>query len=160
VSAPMPVTGPATPLTVRKLTVYCPIAATTLSALARGELDALALDASAAPILRFLEGCPELGALGAYRGVCEVTIGLEAFTPVAGAQPTVGEIGQPSRGATAAITTYAKATLPAERLEALVAEIIRLHPWELPVIELSQVALIGEQRTPAQPGAAGERTRP
>lgn len=137
---------------MRRITVYCPITPATLSALTRGELETLAHDPGAGPVLRFIEQCADLGALGSYSGVCEVSLGLETFTPGAAARPTLGAVGARAHSATAVLTTYAAATLPAERLDAIVAEIARRHPWELPVIELSVVELVG--LTPASTAAS------
>ncbi len=66
---------------VRRITVYCPIDADTLAAVARGEVSALARNGAAGRILSYIESCPDLGALGSYRGVCEVSLGLEAVIP-------------------------------------------------------------------------------
>jgi hypothetical protein len=142
------------PIAARKITVFCPIAAETLAALARGELEALAHDASAGPLLAFLESCPELGRLGAYSGVCEISLGLEAFTPLAAARPTQGLAGERSHSATAVLTTYAPASIPATRLEAILSELVRLHPWEVPVIEVSPVDLIAVPAAASGPPGA------
>jgi hypothetical protein len=126
----------------RRVTVHCPVAAETLSALARGELSALARDPVGGRILDYIERCPEFGDFGSYSGVCEVAIGLEAFTPAPHARPTLGAAGQRSHSATAVITTYASNTLAEDRLDALLQGLCDLHPWEVPVIEVSFVTLV------------------
>lgn len=128
--------------TVTRISVYCPVEPSTLAALARGELAALAADPVGGAILRFIETCPDLGQFGEYRGVCEVSIGLEAFTPGGGARPTLGAAGERSHSATAVITTYARDGLPPAELDAILAELCARHPWEVPVIELAPVTLV------------------
>jgi hypothetical protein len=132
----------ARPVAARRITIFCPISTETRAALARGDLDSLAADSSAGPILSYLEHCPELGQLGAYSGVCEISLGIEAFTPGAEARPTVGSPGERSHSATAVLTSYASASLPVERLETILSALAQLHPWEVPVIEVSLVELV------------------
>ncbi len=124
-----------------RITVHCPVAPATLAALARGEAHALAADPVAARLLGFIEQCPELGDFGAYRGVCEVALGVECFTPTATARPTLGTPGERAHSATVLITTYASAAIAPPRLEALLAALCERHPWEVPVIELTAVRL-------------------
>jgi hypothetical protein len=131
----------------RRIVVYCPVSKDTLAALARGELSALAVDPVGGRILGFIERCPDLGNFGAYTGVCEVAIGLEAFTSTSQARPTMGAAGERSHSATAVITTYAPDSIPQDRLDALLAELCALHPWELPVIEVTAVALVRRRPT-------------
>ena len=126
---------------VRRITVYCPINADTLAAVARGDASALARDGAVGRILSYIESCPDLGAFGTYRAVCEVSLGVEAFTPAKGATPTSGRAGERSHSPTAAITTYAHESVSDERLDALLADLTNLHPWEIPVIEVMMVTL-------------------
>lgn len=126
---------------VRRITVFCPVSRDTLGALARGELAALAEDEVGGRMLRYIEACPDLGDFGAYTGVCEVAIGLEAFTAARHAKPTLGAAGERSHSATAVLTTYARHSIPPERLDAILAELCALHPWEVPVIEVTDVTL-------------------
>jgi hypothetical protein len=128
--------------TARRITVFCPVSPDTLGALARGELAALARDPVGGRILGYIERCPDLGDFGAYTGVCEVAIGLEAFTSAPHARPTMGAAGQRSHSATAVITTYARDSIPDERLDTLLQELCALHPWEVPVIEVAAVTLV------------------
>jgi hypothetical protein len=150
--------------TARRITVFCPVSRETLGALARGELSALAEDAVGGRILGYIERCPDLGDFGAYRGVCEVAIGLEAFTSAPHARPAMGAAGERSHSATAVITTYARDSIPDERLETVLRELCTLHPWEVPVIEVATVMLVGRpgadaRKTPLGPAARGARSR-
>lgn len=126
----------------RRISVYCPVLPGTISALARGELSALARDPVGGRILAHIERCPDLGDFGTYRGVCEVAIGLEAFTSDAQARPTMGSAGERSHSATAVITTYVADSISDDRLDALLQELCALHPWEVPVIEVAAVTLV------------------
>lgn len=126
---------------VRRITIHCPIRPQTLRAAADGALDALVVDAGIAPILTLIESSGELGDFGHYRGVCEIGLGLEVFTPQAGAQPTVGAVGQRALSATATIKTYVAANCSGVRLSQLLAELAACHPWEIPVIEVDAIHL-------------------
>ncbi|MBS0394963.1 MAG: hypothetical protein JSR54_10075 [Proteobacteria bacterium] len=124
-----------------RITVHCPVAPETLAALAGGDLRALAADPVAGRLLGFIERSAELGDFGAYRGVCEVALGVECFTPTAAARPTLGTAGERAHSATVAINTYASAALEPARVEALLAALREHHPWEVPVIEVTAVRL-------------------
>ncbi len=133
----------------RRISVYCPVLPDTIRALARGELSALAQDPVGGRILAYIERSPELGDFGAYRGVCEVAIGLEAFTSDEHARPTMGSVGERSHSATAVISTYAADSISDDRLDALLQELCALHPWEVPVIEVVAVTLVRRRVKPA-----------
>ena len=126
---------------VRRITIHCPIRPETLRAVAGGSATALAADEGIAPILAMIEASKELGDFGQYLGVCEIGLGLEAFTPQAGAQPTLGAAGQRSVSVTATVNTYVAASCDAGRLTALLSELALRHPWEVPVIEVDDVHL-------------------
>ena len=126
---------------VRRIRVYCPIGSATVVAIAAGDAQALGADLAARPLLDFIEACPECGDFGFYRGVAEVSIGVEAFTPSAGAMPTAGTVGERSYSATAAITTYVSADLARGRLAEIVDGLAARHPWEVPVIEVTVAEL-------------------
>lgn len=127
----------------RRVTIFCPIEANTLTALVSGDLNALARDAYAGRILAKIEHSNELGNFGPYRGVCELAIGVEAFTPLFGAQPTVGQTGQRTLSPTITITTYVATSLSPTRLNELLDAIAAVHPWEVPVIDVADVRLFG-----------------
>jgi hypothetical protein len=128
---------------VVRVTIYCPLRPDTFAALARGELDAVASDPDAGPVLRIIAGSTDLGNFGSYRGVCEIGLGIEAFTPGEGAVPTLGGVGTRTLSATAQITTYVPAGLAPGRLDALVAALAAAHPWEIPVIEVAEISVFG-----------------
>jgi hypothetical protein len=147
---------PALLRSVRRIRVYCPIESETLAAIAAGDVAAVASDPVAGPLLNFIERCPDCGNFGSYRGVAEVSIGVEAFTPVKGATPTAGLIGERCHSPTVAITTYVGADLDSARFAEIMAGLASLHPWEVPVIEVTVAAL----RMSDEHGRPGIKTVP
>lgn len=126
---------------VRRITVHCPIRPETLGTVAGGDVEALARDPGIAPLLDFIESSAEFGDFGRYKGVCEISLGLEAFTPQPGANPTLGTAGARSVSPTATLTSYLAAAVNEERLAELVGALAARHPWEIPVIEVADVRL-------------------
>jgi hypothetical protein len=126
---------------VRRVTIHCPIRPETLGAVAGGDVAALARDPGIAPLLEMIEASAEFGDFGRYKGVCEIGLGLEAFTPQAGANPTLGAAGARAVSPTATLTTYLAASLDEERLATLIGTLATRHPWEIPVIEVADVRL-------------------
>jgi hypothetical protein len=122
--------------TVRKVKAYWPVEKATLAACALGDLDALRSDKSFASLLRVLESSPELGEFGVYGDVFEVAFGAEGFTVRPGARPTLGSVGGRFLSPTVAVTTYVHAATD-EDLAPVLARLTDVHPWEIPVIELS-----------------------
>lgn len=131
-----------------KVTVYCPVAMESLAAFARGDLTAIAADPVAGRILEYIERSSELGNFGSYRGVCELSVGLEAFTPGPSAQPTLGRAAERSHSATVSVAAYIFADVPEERVDRIVSDLAALHPWEVPVLELQRVEVM-KPLTPA-----------
>lgn len=128
-------------ISARRITVYCPVAPETLNSVARGDYSCLARDAGISPILELIEQSAEFGNFGRYRGVCEIGVGLEAFTPQATAVPTIGRAGERSLSPTLAVTTFVLDGVTEARLGELVESIAERHPWEIPVIEVFPVGL-------------------
>ncbi|MFI1507940.1 hypothetical protein [Streptomyces sp. NPDC020597] len=122
---------------VRTIKVFWPVASATLSACAKGDLDALRADDSFASLLRVVETSPELGDFGVYGDVFEVSLGAEGFTVRPGARPALGSIGGRFLSSTLAVTTYVDAEVDDDALARILARLTDAHPWEVPVIELS-----------------------
>ncbi|MER6562137.1 hypothetical protein ABT300_31250 [Streptomyces sp. NPDC001027] len=122
---------------VRTIKVFWPVANATLTACAKGDLDALRADGSFASFLRIVETSPELGDFGVYGDVFEVSLGAEGFTVRPGARPALGSIGGRFLSSTLAVTTYVDADLDDDALARLLARLTDAHPWEIPVMELS-----------------------
>jgi hypothetical protein len=124
--------------------VYCPVQRATLAAIAGGDLDALDRDPHAGPILAIIERSADLGNFGRYRGVFELGIGVEGFTPQPGALPALGRNGVRTLSCTAAIATFVPMAVSPARLAELLDALAAAHPWEIPVIEVADVHLFGE----------------
>lgn len=75
------------------------------------------------------------GAIGDYRGCAFVGTGEGRFTPVEGANPTIGEVGEPTRVAERRVEMIA----PRSRERALVAALRATHPYEEPAYDISDV---------------------
>ncbi|ALV44224.1 hypothetical protein MB46_00540 [Arthrobacter alpinus] len=127
---------------VRKLRVHWPIDSTSFSRLAMGEAEAIREDQGIATLLQALAESPELGDFGNYRHVFESGVGFEGFTVTAGANPTLGQVGQRTLSPTFVFTTYFDAALDDAAVESFMSRMIEIHPWEVPVIELSSPVTI------------------
>lgn len=119
--------------------IHCPITAQTLAALTAGDEAALERDSAATAILTVIRDDNPLGDFGLYKGVCEIAPGWESFRPGPDAKPTLGTSGECSLSPTAILTTYADAEAD---ISAALAALMAAHPWEVPVIELSEVDLL------------------
>lgn len=119
--------------------IHCPIAPETLAAMVAGDEGALERDPAACAILAVIRDENPFGDFGLYESVCEIAPGWESFQPAPDARPALGKSGARSLSPTAILTTYADAEADiAQALAALMAA----HPWEVPVIELSEVELL------------------
>lgn len=132
---------PDTPLGVRTVTViriHCPVTPETFAALVAGRGAALEVDPAASAVLAAIRAAG-LGDFGSYRGVVEAALGIEIFTPTAAASPALGAAGVISHSPTVILTSWADGEPLA--IEAALAAIRAAHPWEVPVIELSEARL-------------------
>ena len=109
----------------------------TFVALSRGELGAIERDPTAARMLAIIRADNSLGDFGLYKGVFELTTGIEGFTPTSEASPAAGEAGCCTLSPTAVITTYVDAAATDAQLSVAMRQLIEAHPWETPVIEIS-----------------------
>lgn len=121
----------------RKLRVHWPISAQTFHRAAGGDLDALSEDEGVASLLQAVEQFQDLGDFGNYKHVFESTVGFEGFTCAQGATPTLGVVGERTISPTFVFTTYFDAMLPDDAVEGFMQQLAGIHPWELPVIELT-----------------------
>jgi hypothetical protein len=122
---------------VRKLRVHWPIASEIFARLAKGEAEAFQDDQGIVALLQALAESPELGDFGNYRHVFESCVGFEGFTVTEGANPTLGQVGQRTISTTFVFTTYFDAALDDAAVDRFMRRIVEIHPWEVPVIELS-----------------------
>lgn len=120
--------------------VHCPVSANVLARLQAGEAAALADDPVLRAVVEVIRGSDVLGAIGPYRGVFELGFGLESFVPQADAAPTTGRAGEAAVVPTVVVKSYAAEGADIARE---LAAIVAAHPWEVPVIEVGVVALVG-----------------
>jgi hypothetical protein len=83
-----------------------------------------------------------LGDFGAYRGVAEISLGLETFIPGPGTRPVRGEWGEVSLSPTVIITTYIADDAPEVDVTAALGALMAAHPWEVPIIEIAPTVLL------------------
>lgn len=122
----------------RKVRIHCPLAQSTFAALMGGDARALEDDPTAAKMLAIIRADNPLGDFGAYKGVVEISLGLESFVPTAAASPTLGAAGAPAMSPTAILTTYVDEGADPELVRAVLRELAMAHPWEIPVIEFDE----------------------
>lgn len=122
--------------------IHCPILPETLAAILAGDANAIEQDPASAAILKVIRADNPLGDFTDYSGVCEISVGWESFQPGPDASPTLGSPGKRSLSPTAILRTYASADAD---IELALAELLAVHPWEVPVIEISEVGLIVRQ---------------
>lgn len=125
---------------VQVVRVHCPVTGNVLARLQAGEAAALGDDPVLAGVVGVIRGSDVLGAIGPYRGVFELGFGLESFVPGAEALPTTGRAGEAAVVPMVVVKTYA--AMGAD-IEAALAAIVAVHPWEVPVIEVGTVEMVG-----------------
>ena len=122
---------------VKRIRIYCPILKDTFVALSQGDLSAIERDPAAARMLAIIRAENPLGDFGLYKGVFELSLGIEGFTPTARAAPAAGTAGSSTLSPTAVITTYIDAATDNKPLRTVLERLLAAHPWETPVIEIS-----------------------
>lgn len=134
---------------VRKLRVHWPVASETFSRLAKGDVEAFRDEAGVVALLQAVSESPDLGDFGNYRHVFESGLGFEGFTCTEGANPTLGQVGQQTISPTFVFTTYFDAALDDAAVERFLQSIVDIHPWEVPVIELTGPIGVSSTALPA-----------
>lgn len=125
---------------VRRLRVYCPVAAITLAHLIAGE--SVEDDPALSAMLAIARGDNPLGDFDLYRGVVELHPGWESFEPTAAAMPTLGAAGQRSLSPTVILTIHWPFDAPEDEVNHALDAIMSAHPWEVPVIEMDETQLL------------------
>lgn len=92
-------------------------------------------------ILEAIGRVPGVGEVGDYEALFELDFGFEGYRPKEGSDPQYGAIGEAVRLGKAAVVTYLRRDCKPQVLERLIAEIRKVHPWEHPVIELTECRL-------------------
>lgn len=126
---------------VRVIRASWPVDPATLRAALAGDMPALETDASFARLLAILRDDACLGNFGQYRGVAEVTPCWELFEPQPGAVPAQGEVGHRQASTNLLVTLHVDAAVSQDQFDAVVTRLVDAHPWEVPVIEVSDAVL-------------------
>lgn len=126
---------------VRVLRLSWPVEPATLAALQAGDAEALDRDPSFARLLSALRADNPLGDFGLYQAVAEVSPCWELFQPQSGASPTLGAAGASQVSTNLMVTIHVDAATPDAEFEAVLDWLVTLHPWEVPVIEISLAEL-------------------
>jgi hypothetical protein len=83
-----------------------------------------------------LESDP-IGRIGNYRGVYELGLGLEAYTPDVGSNPGHGVVGIEELIRTITFVTYCDINATSyDYIVKFIEQLAKIHPWEHPVIKL------------------------
>ncbi|MGB7654078.1 MAG: hypothetical protein WBL74_01225 [Novosphingobium sp.] len=126
---------------VRVLRLSWPVEPETLAALQSGSAEVLDADPSFAKLLTALRADNPLGDFGLYQAVAEVSPCWELFRPQGDAKPTLGAAGQSQVSTNLMVTIHVDAATGDDTFEALLGWLVAIHPWEVPVIEISDVEL-------------------
>ena len=118
-----------------------PVSSAVLLRLQSGDMAALDCEDGLAALYAILDADNPLGDFGSYQAVAEVTPGWEIFRPGADAKPTRGTTGQREVSSSLMVTIHIPGEVPRAEVDAAIARVLAAHPWEIPVVELSEVAL-------------------
>lgn len=127
---------------VKALRVYCPVSYATLRVMVMGEDPDLDGETALQEMLSIIRGDSALGDFGIYKSVVELAPGWELFTPGTAARPALGEAGRSTLSPTVILTIYIAEDTPGDWLDRALSAIIEAHPWEVPVIELTNAMLL------------------
>jgi hypothetical protein len=94
-----------------------------------------------APVLNAIKSVTGVGSVGNYDNVQEIAFGFEGYRARAGALPQLGAIGESVLVRNAALVTYLDQNCGDGVLQELVTRIAAAHPWEHPVIEITDCLL-------------------
>jgi len=118
-----------------------PVTSAVLHRLLAGDMAALDCEDGLASLYAILDANNPLGDFGTYQAVAEVGPGWELFRPGTNAKPIRGTIGQREVSPSLMVTIHVPGNAPQEQVDAAIARLLAAHPWEIPVIEVSEVAL-------------------
>ncbi len=121
--------------------IHVPVASETLTAMLAGDGTAAERDPVLAALLGVIRGQNPLGDFGLYSGVTEIAPGWEAFRSGPNAAPTLGAAGAASLSPTVILTTYAPCPPGDPALLAAIGQVMDVHPWEVPVVEVTPTQL-------------------
>ncbi|MCW1382618.1 hypothetical protein OLX02_07260 [Novosphingobium sp. KCTC 2891] len=126
----------------RAVRIHVPVAPETLQAVLAGNSAAMEADPTLGAMLRIIREQPALGDFGLYDGVAEIGLGWETFTPAADAAPTLGAPGKTAFSPTVTLTTWIASSATEKSVDDALAALMAAHPWEVPVIEVTESRLV------------------
>ena len=132
----------------RAVRIHCPVATETLTALLSGDTTTLNRDPVLSAMLAVIREQPALGDFGLYNGVAEVALGWETFAPGPAAKPTLGASGEVALSPTVTLTTWIGEGTSDIAVEAALDALLAAHPWEVPVIELTETQVLLRPKAP------------
>ena len=92
-------------------------------------------------IMAVINDSQPIGYVDGYSGVHEVYMNQEGFTPDESANPVQGEAGSVESCAGYQIRIYAPADISDKALEDFCEKICDVHPWNAPIIAITQARL-------------------
>lgn len=126
----------------KAIKIYCPVDHATFKLVREGRLYGIDQRSALAAIMAVVRADNPLGDFGIYKSVMEVSSGWELFTPGYDAKPTLGEPGTATASPTVVLTIYLPSDAAPDAMSAAMTAILAAHPWETPVIELSDTTLV------------------
>ena len=72
------------------------------------------------------------------------------FSPTEDAEPTLGEVGSTTRSPTAILIVYVPMEASREAVDNAIRALLEAHPWEIPIVELSETSLLTRARAATQ----------
>ncbi|MET1755065.1 hypothetical protein ABVV53_06300 [Novosphingobium sp. RD2P27] len=127
---------------VKALKIHCPVDDAMLNMLSAGQLPAIDPDSALAKILDIVRAENPLGDFGVYKSVVELGSGWELFTSDAAARPALGQTGLEVASPTVILTIYIPMDAADDAVCRAIDAIVEAHPWEVPVIEISETVLV------------------
>lgn len=121
--------------------VAWPVSPQTAQRLLAGDADAIGDDPGLAGLLAVLRADNPLGDFGLYQCVAELAPGWEIFRPGPQAMPTLGAAGTDATSPSVMVTIHVPAEADGAAIDAAIAALMAAHPWEVPVLEVSEVRL-------------------
>jgi hypothetical protein len=118
-----------------------PVSQATLERLLAGQSAAFEADPSLASLLDILRADNPLGDFGPYQAVAELAPGRELFRPGPEARPALGEAHRDEHSPSVMVTIHVPAETAGPKLDAAIDALLAAHPWEVPVVEVTEVRL-------------------
>lgn len=102
----------------------------------------IASDPALAAVVAVIDRHTADAPLGEYASVCQYALASGSYIPQTGAHPTVGSAGARSVGRAVHVTTFLiKSSFDQTRLETFLNDLYDVHPFEHPILELTETVL-------------------